>query len=126
MMLTPTQALTVDFRTEAWGREPYNGATAYRPELDRWLAGKAVEAGAQLVCSTVATRPLRNDAGHIVGVGTDRPDGDVHARIVIACDGANSFLAKEAGLFRDVSAAHFALGVKEVLALPRDEIDRRV
>ena len=41
MMLTDTQALTVDFRTEAWGEPPYNGATAFRPDFDHWLAGKA-------------------------------------------------------------------------------------
>ena len=39
MLLTPTQALTVDFRTDAWGKPPYNGATAYRPRL-RPLAGR--------------------------------------------------------------------------------------
>src|SRR5205807_1398970 len=42
MILTPTQALTVDFRSEAWGEPPYNGATAFRPEFDSWLAGHAV------------------------------------------------------------------------------------
>src|SRR6516165_6595423 len=41
MLLTDTQALTVDFRTDAWGRPPYNGATAYRADLDAWLAAKA-------------------------------------------------------------------------------------
>ncbi len=45
--------------------------------------------------------------------------------MVIACDGVNSFLAKEAGLYRDVDPGNFTLGAKEVLALPRDEIDRR-
>src|SRR5512135_2113954 len=25
MVMTPTQALTVDFRTQAWGEPPYNG-----------------------------------------------------------------------------------------------------
>ncbi|MFM2078461.1 MAG: hypothetical protein RJA49_2351 [Actinomycetota bacterium] len=39
MLLTDTQALTVDFRSEAWGAPPYNGATAFRPDWDHWLAG---------------------------------------------------------------------------------------
>ncbi len=82
MVMTPTQALTIDFRTEAWGKPPYNGATTYRPDFDRWLAGKAVEAGATLVCSTVATGLLRDAAGRIVGVRTDRPDGDLAAKVV--------------------------------------------
>src|SRR5579862_8249286 len=46
MVMTPTQALTVDLRTASWGEPPYNGATAYRPDFDAWLASKAVDAGA--------------------------------------------------------------------------------
>ena len=55
MIMTGEQALTVDYRTEAWGRKPYNGATTYRPDFDNWLADKAVESGAELICSTTAT-----------------------------------------------------------------------
>ena len=56
---------------------------------------------------------------------TDRPDGDLAAKVVIACDGVNSFLAKEAGLYHHDAAEHYTLGAKEVLALPKEEIDRR-
>ena len=54
--------LSVDYRSEAWGAPPYNGMTTYRADFDSWLAGKAVEAGAQLVTSTVATGLLRDPA----------------------------------------------------------------
>ena len=124
MVMTGHQALTVDYRTSAWGEPPYNGMTTYRSRFDSWLAGKAVDAGAQLVCSTVATGLLR-EAGRVAGVRTDRPGGDVRARVVIACDGVNSFLAKEAGLLPPADAAHHTLGVKEVLGLPREVIDER-
>ena len=60
MLLTDTQALTVDFRTAAWGAPPYNGATAFRPDFDHWLADKAEAAGAELVTSTTATGLLRD------------------------------------------------------------------
>ena len=125
MLLTETQALTVDFRTEAWGKAPYNGATAYRPDFDAWLASYAEAAGAQLLTSTTVTGLLRDDNGAVVGVTTDRPDGDLRARVVIACDGVNSFLAKEAGLYEHTDAKHFTLGVKETLALPKEVIDER-
>lgn len=125
MVLTETQALTVDFRTTAWGQAPYNGCTTFRADFDSWLAGKAVEAGAQLVTSTVATGLLRDASGAVVGVRTDRPDGDLRAAVVIAADGVNSFLAKEAGLLPRTDAAHHTLGVKEVLSLPREVIDER-
>ncbi len=125
MILTDHQALTVDFRTAAWGAAPYNGATAFRPDWDHWLAGKAEAEGAVLVCSTTATGLLRDAAGAVCGVTTDRPDGDLRARLVIACDGVNSFLAKEAGLWGPIDAANYTVGVKETLALPKDVIDER-
>ncbi|MDY7106146.1 MAG: FAD-dependent oxidoreductase [Actinomycetota bacterium] len=130
MMMTGHQALTVDYRTTAWGEAPYNGATALRPDFDAWLAGIAVEAGATLVPSTTATGLLRegegeDGGGRIVGVRTDRPGGDLRAHLVIACDGVNSFLAKEAGLYHHDEPEHFTLGAKEVLALPRDVIEQR-
>ncbi len=124
MMLTERQALTLDFRTEAWGQAPYNGCTTFRADFDAWLAGKAVEAGAHLVTSTVATGLIR-EGGRVVGVRTDRPDGDLRAPVVIAADGVNSFLAKEAGLLPRTQAKHLTLGVKEVLALPREVIEER-
>ncbi|MER5263850.1 FAD-dependent oxidoreductase [Actinosynnema sp. NPDC002837] len=126
MVMTEERALTVDFRTQDWGRPPHNGATVHRADLDPWLAGLAVEAGAVLVPATVATGLLRGPDGAVAGVRTDRPDGDLRAGVVIACDGVNSFLAKEAGLF-DASrqAEHTMLGVKETIALPRDVIDQR-
>jgi electron transfer flavoprotein-quinone oxidoreductase len=124
MVLTDDQALTVDFRSDRWGRPPYNGATAFRPDWDHWLASKAEADGAILVCSTTATGLLR-EGGRVVGVTTDRPEGDLRASVVIACDGVNSFLAKEAGMYGPVDAANYTVGVKETLALPKDVIDER-
>ena len=125
MIMTDTQALNFDFRTEAWGHPPYNGATAYRPDFDNWLAGHAVHAGAELICSTTVTSLLHDAKGRVSGVSTDRPDGDLSAPIVIACDGVNSFLAKQEGLYGEVDAANYTLGVKETLALPKHVIDER-
>ena len=79
VIMTETQSLTVDYRTTAWGEAPYNGATTFRPDFDSWLADHAVDAGAVLVTSTTATGLLRDAAGRIVGVRTDRPDGDLTA-----------------------------------------------
>jgi electron transfer flavoprotein-quinone oxidoreductase len=125
MMMTATQALTVDYRTQAWGQPPYNGATTFRPDFDAWLAGRAEQEGALLLTSTTVTGLRRDGNGRITGVRTDRPDGDVSAPLVIACDGVNSFVAKEAGLYGPVDPAHYTLGVKETLALPREVIDER-
>ena len=125
VIMTETQSLTVDFRTTAWGELPYNGATTFRPDFDSWLAGHATTAGAVLVASTTAIGLLRDASGRVIGVRTDRPDGDLTAPVVIACDGVNSFLAKEAGLYPRAVPENFTLGAKEVLALPREEIEKR-
>ena len=73
MLMTPTQALTVDYRTSAWDRPPYNGMTTYRADFDSWLAGKAVAAGARLVTSTVATGLLRDANGGSAGCAPTGP-----------------------------------------------------
>ncbi|MCU1344401.1 MAG: dependent oxidoreductase [Acidimicrobiia bacterium] len=125
MVLTDQQALTIDFRTERWGEAPYNGCTTLRPEFDSWLADKAVAAGATLITSTTVTSLRRDGANRVCGVNTDRPGGEIEARLVIACDGVNSFLAKEAGLYHHPEPEHFTLGAKEVLALPRGVINER-
>ncbi|MFM8529775.1 MAG: FAD-dependent oxidoreductase [Ilumatobacteraceae bacterium] len=125
MILSERSSVTIDYRSDDWGRPPHNGATAYRPDFDHWLAGEAVAAGAQLVCSTTVTGLLRDTNGRTVGVRTDRPDGDLRAPVVIACDGVNSFLAKEAGLYDGTDASNFTLGVKETLALDRTTIEER-
>jgi electron transfer flavoprotein-quinone oxidoreductase len=124
MTLSGDRSMTVDYRTGAWGRPPYNGCTTLRPDFDGWLAGKAEAAGATLLCSTTVTGLLRDAAGRATGVRTDR--GDLQAPVVIACDGVNSFLAKEAGLHpHGEDVRHLTLGVKEVLSLPRHVIDDR-
>lgn len=125
MMMTGSQSLTVDFRTDAWGSAPYNGMTTLRCHFDSWLAGKATDAGARLVTSTVATGLVRDGSGRTVGVRTDRDGAELHASVVIACDGVNSFLAKEAGLLPRAEASHHTLGVKEVLDLPPGAINER-
>ncbi len=125
MLTTGSQSLSVDYRTASWGAPPYNGMTTLRSQFDAWLAAKATRAGARLLTSTVAVGLLRDGGGKVVGVRTDRDDGELRAPVVIACDGVNSFLAKEAGLMPRAVASHHTLGVKEVLELAPQVIDER-
>ncbi|MFX0101954.1 MAG: NAD(P)/FAD-dependent oxidoreductase [Candidatus Hodarchaeota archaeon] len=69
----------------------------YRPGLDRFLADLAVGAGAELRASTLVTDVIKDDAGKIIGVVTDKGEkfgGDV----TIAADGAISKISVQAGL----------------------------
>ncbi len=117
-------AVSLDFRTQHFSQPPYNGFTLLRPRFDRWLASKAEEAGALLITSTVVDDLLYKDK-HVVGVRCRREEGDLYAPIVIAADGANSFLAKKAGLQHEFRADEMTLGVKEVLRLDEHTIEER-
>jgi len=117
-------ATSLDFRTNAFSEPPYNGFTILRPKFDRWLASKAEAAGALLITSTVVD-DLLYKGKQVVGVCCRREDGDLYAPIVIAADGANSFLAKKAGLQQEFHANEMTLGVKEVLRLDAHTIEER-
>jgi electron transfer flavoprotein-quinone oxidoreductase len=117
-------AVSIDFRTQHFSQPPYNGFTILRPRFDRWLATKAEEAGALLITATVVD-DLLYEGEQVVGVRCRREDGDLYAPIVIAADGANSFLAKKAGLQHEFRADEMTLGVKEVLRLDAHTIEER-
>ncbi len=125
MMMTPTQSLSIDYRSEAWGSAPFNGMTTLRSHFDSWLAGKATGAGARLLTSTVVSGLVREADGRVVGVRTDRDGAELRAKVVVACDGVNSFLAKEAGMMARAEASHHTLGVKEVLEIAPEQINER-
>jgi electron transfer flavoprotein-quinone oxidoreductase len=122
--LAEESAFAFDFRTNHYAQPPYNGFTLLRPKFDRWLAGKAEEAGALLIPSTVVD-DLLYEQGRVVGVQCRREEGEIYAPVVIAADGANSFLAKKAGLQHEFRADEMTLGVKEVLRLDAHTIEER-
>ena len=117
-------AMSLDFRTNTFNKPPYNGFTILRPKFDRWLSAKAEDAGALLITSTVVDDLLYKGT-QVIGVRCRRDEGDLYAPIVIAADGANSFLAKKAGLQTDFHADEMTLGVKEVLRLDAHTIEER-
>ncbi len=116
--MSPKTSVALDFRAAGAGyaEPPYNGFSVLRPKFDRWFAAQAEAAGAFLLSASVVDDVLREN-GRIVGVRVRREQGEVRGKVVIACDGANSFLAKKAGLQREFHAHEMSLGVKEVLGL---------
>lgn len=122
--VSPETSVSIDFRTAKFREPPYNGFTIMRPKFDRWFAGCAEEAGAFLLNSTVVDGLIERE-GQVVGVRTRRAEGEIFGDIVVAADGANSFLAKQAGLQQELTADVMSLGVKEVLALPEEVIQER-
>ena len=58
-------------------------------------------------------------------MGVQAGDDELRARVVVAADGVNSFLARDAGLRHQDPTNHLAVGVKSVVSLPRETIEAR-
>jgi electron transfer flavoprotein-quinone oxidoreductase len=73
----------------------------------------------------VVTDLIRDGGGRVIGVRTDRPDGDLHANVVLLADGINSPLARKTGFRAEPRPENVALAVKELIELPEEVIDAR-
>ena len=100
-----------------------NCYTIIRVKFDQWFAAQAEAAGVELFCGVTVREVIRKD-GRICGIKTS--DGDeLEARVVLACDGANSLLAQKAGFIDELKPVEVALGAKEVIALDAKVIEDR-
>ena len=82
------------------------------------------DAGALVICETTVT-DLIMDGDRVVGVRTDRENGDLFADVVVLADGVNSLLAKKAGFHPELKPGDVALAVKEILFLPQETVESR-
>ncbi|MED4203426.1 FAD-dependent oxidoreductase [Neobacillus mesonae] len=123
-MMDKESVLSFGYKGLEWAVEPYNNFTVLRAKFDQWFAQKAVEAGALLINETVVTECIVEN-GKVVGVRTDRPDGEVYADIVVLADGVNSLLSKQLGFHKEFRPDEVALTVMEVINLPKDKINDR-
>jgi electron transfer flavoprotein-quinone oxidoreductase len=116
-------AVTLGHRNEAY-KDPINCWTGLRVKFDQWFANKAVQAGALPIYETVALELIR-EGDKVVGVRTDREDGNLYADVVIVADGVNSLLGKALGVHKEWMPDELSLAVKEVISLPREKIEDR-
>ena len=123
--LNADSSVAIDYK-DARLADPVNAVTVLRAKLDAWLAAKCEEAGALLMPGVRVDRVLTEDGpdGKRV-VGVQAGDDELRAQVVVAADGVNSFIAKEAGLRRKEPLNHLAVGVKSVVKLPRETIEAR-
>lgn len=113
------------YRDARFSEPPYNRYTIVRARFDRWFSHQVQAAGALVICETTVTELLRDKNGKVIGVRTEREDGDIYADAVILADGANSLVGERAGLRPKIRPEHVALAVKETLYLPKETIDAR-
>lgn len=121
-MLTGESCCSMDFSSSLLASPASSSYTVLRAGFDAWLAGKAEQAGCDLVCPAVAD-DLLYDNGRVAGV---RAGGDeLTADVVLLADGVNSLLGRKAGLKKELAPGMVAIGVKEVLELPGGVINDR-
>ncbi len=124
MMLDKQSATTIGYKGLEFAEEPYNNFTVLRSKFDQWFAQKAVEQGALLINETVVLECIvENDM--VVGVRTDRPDGDLYADVVVLADGVNSLLGKSLGFHKEWRPDEVALATMEILKLDSKIIQDR-
>lgn len=107
----------------SFAEAPPHSVTLLRGVFDRWLAEQAIARGA-LVVPGYKVDDLTREAGKVVGVVA--AGDEVRADVVVAADGALSFIAERAGLRGRHDPGHFALGIKEVIELPSERIEERL
>ena len=103
-------------------RENSTSYTVIRSKWDKWCIERAVELGAYYSPKTVV-RELIVKEGKVIGIKTDNEE--FYADIVILADGVNSLLAKQIGLRKELKDSQLALGIKEVIRLPKNVIEAR-
>jgi len=124
LALTGDAMLGGVYRSMRFAEQPYNAYSVLRSEFDRWFAAKAEEAGAEVYSEFTVTDLIWED-GAVAGVSTGEPDGELSANVVVLADGANSLLAKQAGLHKEWRPVEQALIAKELINLPAEKIDDR-
>ncbi|UII57175.1 FAD-dependent oxidoreductase [Cytobacillus spongiae] len=123
-MMDKESTVNFSYKGLEWGREPYNNFTVLRAPFDQWFAQKGVNEGVLLINETVVTDCLVEN-GKVIGVRTDRPDGEVLADVVVLADGVNSLLGKKLGFHKEFRPDEVALTVMEVINLPKEKINDR-
>ncbi|MFW6389588.1 MAG: FAD-dependent oxidoreductase [Halanaerobiales bacterium] len=127
-LMEHSSAVQIGYTSTTFGKPPYNTFTVIRSRFDRWLADKAVEAGAHLMNSTL----VEDLYFEKIGLTTNKVSGVVledgttlYSDIVIIAEGSTADLTRKAGLRKKIKSDMLTLYTKEILALPREIIEAR-
>jgi electron transfer flavoprotein-quinone oxidoreductase len=119
--LSPASFVNVDYADARLGQS-VTAVSVLRARLDEWLAAKCEEVGV-MVMSGIKVDALVMEEERIVGIRAG--DDELRAHVVVAADGINSFLCRQAGIRAQEPTKHLAVGVKSVIGLPRQVIEER-
>ena len=124
-MMDDRSHVGLHYRSDDFNEERPNRYTIIRAQFDKWFSEKVREAGALVICETTVTELVQDARGKVIGVCTDRPDGEVHADVVVLAEGASGLIGTRAHLREIPKPENVALAVKEMHFLPRETIEAR-
>jgi electron transfer flavoprotein-quinone oxidoreductase len=105
--------------------QPIDSYVALRAKFDAWWAEQAQKEGAFIIPKTLVVDFIREN-GKVVGVKTDRDQGEIYAPVVIITEGVNNLLTQKLGLAKhDIKGDSAALAVKQLISLPAATINAR-
>lgn len=120
LILTENEAVGISYSDKLLNSDNNISFTAIRSKFDKWCVEEAQKAGVIYAPRTLVKNVIvRNN--FVIGVKTEIEE--IYASIVIIADGANSLLAKEIGLRKDIEPKDVALAVKEVYQLDKNTIN---
>ncbi len=123
-VLSKDSEMALDLRFEEFNHPPYNYTfSVLRARFDQWFAKQAEDAGATLIAGALVD-DLLWERDKVSGVAI-RGGPTLKAGVVVSCEGTNAFLAEKAKLKDRLPHRKVAVGVKEVLAMPRALIQER-
>jgi electron transfer flavoprotein-quinone oxidoreductase len=121
-VLDEAASVSIRLSSEKLRQEPYHSYTILRAKFDRWFAEKAAGAGALLVTKQKVDN-IRRENGKVCGVVSG--EDEIQADVVVAADGIMSLITEKAGLRGGHAPPEFAIGIKEIIELPRRTIEDR-
>jgi electron transfer flavoprotein-quinone oxidoreductase len=121
-VLDEGSALQFEYGNEKWKKEPFMSHTVLRAKFDSWLADQAAAKGAFIIPRKKVDELLYED-GRVAGIRSGSEE--IGAHVVIAADGALSFLAEKAGLRKPHRPENLAVAVKEIYQLDERTIEER-
>ena len=125
-MLAPDSVVRFMHASQAYKKDPADAYTVLRARFDPWFAQQAVDLGALVVPKTTVVELIEDAAGRVIGVRSDRPEGEVFAPIVVLAEGVNNLLTQRHGLASaDLPPRFVALSVKQYISLPAKEVSAR-
>lgn len=136
MFLGNDEHFEFTFGSDVWSRPPFNNTyIVYRSQFDKWFSKEAETAGANLVEGMVVDDLVYEGNGadkRVTGVkirGGGGGDEVFYADCVILADGANPIVTRRASVELKMKGGRvnqdYAIGVKEIIRLPRGVIEDR-